>query len=76
MAAFLMLDASQPNGAFHRKIAVNVDSISRIEPSGPNCCILVMREHPSENIYVAGSLKDVFDQILEHSLPPNRAPGR
>ncbi len=76
MASFLRLDATDPQGKFHYRIIINVDSISRIDPVGANYCRLVMRESQSEQIYVAGTLEGLFSQILEHSLPPYRAPGR
>ena len=76
MAAFLMLDATDPKGEFHHSFVVNVESISRIDPIGPKHCRFLMRENPSEPIYVAGTLEDLFGRIIEHSLPPMRAPGR
>jgi hypothetical protein len=76
MAAFLKLDATTPDGKPHRKIVVNADSISRIEPMGPTHCALVMRESPSESIFVSGSLDEVLGRILEHSQPPYSTPGR
>jgi hypothetical protein len=68
MAAFLMLDATDPNGTYLRKTVINVDSISRIVSVGANCCRVVMRESPSEDIYVAGTLKGLLDQILGSDL--------
>ncbi len=76
MAAFLMLDATDPKGTYLRKTVINVNSISRIDSVGANCCRLVMRESPSEDICVTGTLEGLLHQILEHSLPPHRAPGR
>ncbi len=76
MAAFLMLVATDPNGTYLRKTVINVDSISRIVSVGANYCQVVMRESPSEDIYVAGTLEGLLGQILENSLPPCHAPGR
>jgi hypothetical protein len=62
---------SDPNGTYLCKTVINVDSISRIVSVGTNCCRVVMQESPSEGIYVAGTLKGLLGQILEHSLPPH-----
>lgn len=76
MAAFLMLDATHDDGTICHKTIVNVSAIIRIDPIGPNHCRLLMQSYQSETIYVAGSLKDVFEMVLSNSLPPMRALGR
>lgn len=70
MGLFLLLDEADSEGKFLRNTVVNADAI-RAEH-----CLLLMQSFPSESIYVAGALNEVFERIFVNSLPPMRAPGR
>lgn len=76
MAAFLSFSETDSEGKFLRNTVVNADAIVRFHAIGAEHCLLLMQSFPSESIYVAGSLKDVFESIISNSLPPMRAPGR
>ena len=43
MAVFLMLDETNEEGSFRRKTVVNLDTIIRLDPLGPNHCSMLLR---------------------------------